>query len=104
MEGIGKKRKSDHAKSQGRNSRSSKTKGGIEVRGGTQLPTRSVLFVENSMEGELAKRLRGVVERIQHIIKFRVKIVERAGTPLRLMFPLSNIGGDETCGRSACIT
>ena len=36
------------------------------------------------MEGELPRRLRGVVERIQHILKFRVKVVERAGTPLRL--------------------
>ena len=42
------------------------------------------MFVENSMEGELPRRLRGVVERIQHILKFRVKVVERAGTPLRL--------------------
>ena len=101
----GKKRKSDHAKGQGRCSGGTRARGGVASGGGgTQLPTRSVLFVENSKEGELARRLRGVVERIQHILKFRVKVVEKAGTPLRLMFPLSNIGGEDTCGRSECIT
>ena len=77
---------------------------GVGSKEDRKLLTRSVLFVENSKDGELARRLRGVVERIQHILKFRIKVVERSGTPLRLMFPLNNIGGEGVCGRNECIT
>ena len=52
----------------------------------------AVMFVENTKGGVLAKNLREVVERIKGILGYRVKIVERAGTPLKLMFPLSKVG------------
>ena len=47
------------------------------------------MFVENTKEGVLAKNLREVIERIKGILGYKIKIVERAGTPLKLMFPLS---------------
>ena len=53
------------------------------------------MFVENTKGGVLAKNLREVVERIKGILRYRVKIVERAGTPLKLMFPLSKVGQGE---------
>ena len=67
------------------------------------LKTRSVLFVDNTKDGGLARKLREVVERIQHILGYRIKVVERAGTPLKLHFPLSGLGEDDKCGRQDCL-
>ena len=47
----------------------------------------AVLFVENTKEGGLARGLRDVMERLKHILGFSIKIVERSGTPLKLLFP-----------------
>ena len=41
-----------------------------------QLKMRTVLFVDNTKDGGLAKKLREVVERIQHILGYRIKVVE----------------------------
>ena len=68
-----------------------------------QLKMRTVLFVDNTKDGGLAKKLREVVERIQHILGYRIKVVERAGTPLKLHFPLSGLGEDDKCGRQDCL-
>ena len=70
----------------------------------SKLRTRTVLFVENTPGGGLAKSLREIMERIQNILGYRVKIVERAGTPLKLLFPLSDLGEGDKCGRQDCIT
>ena len=69
-----------------------------------ELKTAAVLFVENSKGGELARNIREVLGRIQNILGFKIKVVERAGTPLRMMFPLSKIGEGKECGRKDCIT
>ena len=71
---------------------------------GKELKTSAVLFVENTKDGALARKLRELVERIQYILGFRIKIVERAGTPLKMMFPLSRIGQGRECGRYDCVT
>ena len=54
--------------------------------------TASVLFVPNTKDSLLAKNLPDVVERLKNILGYNVKIVERSGTPLKLMFPLTKIG------------
>ena len=59
-----------------------------------ELKTAAVLFVENTKDGELAKELREVMGRIEDKLWYKVKIVERSGTPLKLMFPLSRMGKD----------
>ena len=64
---------------------------------GKELKTSAVLFVENTKDGALARKLRELVERIQYILGFRIKIVERPGTPLKMMFPLSRIGQGREC-------
>ena len=43
-------------------------------------------------------------ERLKTILRYKVKIVERAGTPLKLLFPLSQVGRAKVCGREKCIT
>ena len=64
--------------------------------------TIAVLFVENTKEGVLARELREVMERIKYILGYNIKIVERSGTPLKLMFALSRIGEGGECGREDC--
>ena len=64
----------------------------------------AVTFVENTKDGALAKEMREILERQKIILGFRIKVVERSGTPLRLMFPLSKVGEGGECGRSDCVT
>ena len=45
------------------------------------LRTSTVLFVENTKGGELAERMRTTLKRIEEILGYRVKVVERSGTP-----------------------
>ena len=45
----------------------------------------------------MAKNLREVMERLKH--GYNIKIVERSGTPLRLLFPLPKIKEGGECGR-----
>ena len=63
----------------------------------------AVLFVHNTREGLLAKKLREVVERIKNILGYKIKIVERAGTSLKQIIPLTRIGEEKECGRSDCV-
>ena len=64
----------------------------------------AVLFTENTKNGELAERLRGALEKIEDILGYRIKGVERSGTPLKQMFPLTKVGGGQECGREDCRT
>ena len=52
------------------------------------IPTRTVLFVENTRNGELAKRLRAVEKRANVITWFRTKIVEGVRSKLKEILPL----------------
>ena len=54
--------------------------------------TAAVMFVNNTKDGLLAKNIREVVERLKYILGYKIKIVERAGTSLKQMFPLTRIG------------
>ena len=62
------------------------------------------MFVESTKESGLAKNLREVVEKIKGILGYKIKIVERAGTPLKLMFPLAKVGQGGECGQVDCVT
>ena len=66
--------------------------------------TAAVLFVENSKDGRLAKNLREVGERLKGILGYNIEVVERAGTALKLMFPLSRVSEGRECGRQECVT
>ena len=66
--------------------------------------TAAVLFIENTKEGKLAQNIREVLERLEGMLGYKIKVVERAGTPLRLMFPLSKVGEGKECGREDCTT
>ena len=66
--------------------------------------TTSVLFVEQTKNGDLAKRLRGVEDRLAKITGYRVRVVERGGTQARHLLPYTNPWSDQVCGRQDCTT
>ena len=65
---------------------------------------KTVLFVENTKDGELTKRLKELMKRIGPSIGFGVKVVERTGATLRSKFPLTNLWDGAKCGRGDCVT
>ena len=65
---------------------------------------KTVLFIEQSPRGELAKRLRETMKDMEQTLGFRIKIVERTGRSLGSKFPLNNFWAGAKCGRSDCIT
>ena len=67
-----------------------------------RLETRTVLFVEQSMKGDLAKRLRDVEKKVNRIVGYRTKIVEGVGNKLKDLLPNSNPWKGAHCGRE-CI-
>ena len=65
---------------------------------------RSVIFVEHTPGGELATRIRELLRRLEHLIGFRIKVVERCGKTLQSQFPLNNLWQGAKCGREECTT
>ena len=66
---------------------------------GKVIRTRSVLLVEHSK----AKKLRDTMVRLEVILGSRVRIAEKAGTPLGRMFDLTNLWDGVPCGREECV-
>ena len=60
---------------------------------------KTVLFVEYTEGGELAGRLRELMKRLAPVIGFGVRVVERTGTSLKNIFPLTNLWDGLQCGR-----
>ena len=69
-----------------------------------ELEVKTVLFVEQTPGGELAKRMRETLRGMEHTLGFRVKVAERTGQNLGSKFPLNNLWDGMKCGRTDCIT
>ena len=65
---------------------------------------RTVLFVEQTPQGELAKRLRGRIVELQKLLGFNIKVVERAGSTMKGKFPLNALWEGSQCPREDCVT
>ena len=77
--------------------------GNYQEDGNRNIPTRTVLFVENTRGGELAKRLRSVEKRTENMMGFKTKIVEGVGSKLKNLLPNSNPWKGAGCAREGCI-
>ena len=64
--------------------------------------TTSVLFVEQTPGGELAKRFRLAEGNLSGITGFRVKVVEKTGTAVKNILHKSNPWADGFCSRANC--
>ena len=65
---------------------------------------RTILFVEQSPNGELARRMRERLRSMEETLGFRAKVVERVGQQLGSKFSLSTVWDGTKCGRSDCVT
>ena len=71
---------------------------------GRQMPTRSVIFVEYSEDSKLAKQIKETLWRLEGIVGCKVKVVEKSGTPIARLFPLTRLWEGSPCARSDCVT
>ena len=67
-------------------------------------PTRSVIFVDNTAGGELARRFQKTEEEAGIVTGYRIRITESVGTPLGMLLPSTNPWGLQDCTRSDCVT
>ena len=65
-------------------------------------PTTTVLFVEQTRGGELAKKLREAEERLARLTGWKVRIVEKSGRTMKQMLVKSNPWSGGLCGRMDC--
>ena len=70
---------------------------------GPLAPIRSVMFVDNSGGGELARRLQDAEEDLGKATGYKVRIVESAGSPLGMLLPSTNPWGPPNCERLDCV-
>ena len=70
---------------------------------GPQAPVKSVLFIDNTAGGELARRLQEAEMDLGKATGYRVRITESAGTPLGMLLPSTNPWGQSDCGRGDCV-
>ena len=62
------------------------------------------MFVSQTHNGTLAKRLQKVENRISKLTGERIKIVERSGTSVKQMLIKSNPWAGRPCGRDKCLS
>ena len=67
------------------------------------MPTRSVIFVSYSEGGTLIKQVKEVLGRMERILGYRVKAVEKTGVALSRQFPLTQLWEGVKCGRLDCV-
>jgi hypothetical protein len=68
------------------------------------LRTTSVLFVEQTRGGSLARSLKLVESRLSTMMGFHFRVVEKAGSKLQQLLSNSNLWAGMNCGRSDCTT
>jgi hypothetical protein len=63
------------------------------MRKGKSIPTISVLFVVQIPRGALAKKLQKAEKELGMKTGYRIRIVENAGSTLKMILPSTNHGG-----------
>ena len=71
-------------------------------RSSKQMRTTSVLFVEQTPGGELARRYRQAEINLSAITGFRIKVVEKTGTAVKNILHKSNPWAEGFCSRANC--
>ena len=76
----------------------------VKVTTSKQTETITVMFVDQTPGGVLAKRLQEAEDRIAKITGYRIRMVETSGTQLGRMLPNTNPWSGMHCSRSMCFT
>ena len=67
-------------------------------------PTITVMFVDQTVGGELAKRLQAAEDRMALMTGYRVRVSETSGSQLCRILPNTNPWSGSHCGRANCYT
>ena len=67
-------------------------------------PTITVMFVDQTVGGELAKRLQAAEDRLALMTGYRVRVSETSGSQLCRILPNTNPWSGSHCGRANCYT
>ena len=73
-------------------------------KGNTPLRTRAVLFLEQTPQGELARRIREQIQILEPTLGYKVRVVERTGRSIKNMFAQTSIWQGLQCDREQCVT
>ena len=65
-------------------------------------PPVSVMFGENTKDGELSRMLQAEEKRLGGMTSYRVRVAESAGMALSRLLPSTNPWGPGDCGRQDC--
>ena len=68
-----------------------------------EIEVKSVIFVPQTANSQLAKMLREEEKTLEKITGYRIKYVERAGANLGSLLCKSDQWAGEICGRAACL-
>ena len=66
--------------------------------------TRAALFVEQTPRGELASSIREQLQRMEGVMGYKLRVVERTGRSPISYFPQTGVMKREQCGREECVT
>ena len=72
--------------------------------GGRKVKTRAVLFVEQTPGGELSRRIKDLIHRLEPTLGYTIKVVERTGQSVQSVFSQTAIWSGSKCGRDDCVT
>ena len=70
---------------------------------GVEIEVSTVLFVERTWHGELAKRMRQAEAEISGLTGDKLKVVEKSGTALKDLLHKTNPWAGQDCGRQDCL-
>ena len=72
--------------------------------GKQELKTRAVLFLEQTPNGELARRVKELLVRLEQVLGFKLRVVERTGRSIQNQLPQASIWRGSPCDREHCVT
>ena len=62
------------------------------------------MFLEQTPQGELARRIREQIQILEPTLGYKVRVVERTGRSIKNMFAQTSIWQGLQCGREQCVT
>ena len=95
QEEAGRLHQGDHARKTG-------IKKANAAQNNTKVNTLTVLFVPQTPHGELAARLRQAEEELSKLVKYKVKVVEKSGAPIKSILVKTSPVPEQKCSRADC--
>ena len=69
-----------------------------------EVSTRAVLILDQTPHGELARRVKELLHRLEPSMGFRLRVVERTGKKMKNILSPASCSNGSRCGRTSCIT